>query len=694
LGVLLLACGSFDAAAQTAPQPSPAIATPQPLPPNNGPSGFAPQTDAATAEIVKGTGVFTGAKPAERISTATQTSDGGITLNFVNADVRDVAKAVLGDFLNLNYAVGANVQGTVTVQTSGPLSRKQVLPVLEQSLGLNGMALVKHGSVYEVVPIAEAPKQSSAITASSNAAEPGFGLEVIPLRYVGATEMQHLLEPIVPSQSIVHADTARNLLIIEGSGEERKTLLAEVALFDVDWLAGMSFALFTPKYTDANGLAKELGTILGGAASPLAGVVRLVPIERLNAVLAISTQPRYLDELQGWVNRLDKPGQGNGRRIYVYYVQNGRAADLAKVLKGVLFGTGTTSTSADAETDTNAGPDESPAEPVDMAASGQSKAPASAAPLLSKALTNNSSQQQQGGTSILADETNNALVIYATPQEYGTIESALHQLDILPLQVLLEAAIAEVTLSEGVQYGVQYFYQPNPQNTITLSGNAAGTVAQTFPGFSYLFQQGSNIRVVLNALSTVTTVKVISSPEVMVLNNHTATLQVGDQVPVATASAVAVGQPDAPIVNSISYQDTGVILKLTPRVNKGGMVMLDISQEVSDVANTTSSTLDSPTIEQRKIETSVAVRDNETIALGGLIKDSTTKGSSGIPFLSEIPVLGGLFGQKNDSKDRTELLVLITPHVVDSLDRARGVTQELRRKLPLIEPLFEKPNAP
>jgi general secretion pathway protein D len=648
--------------------------------------GLAARTDAATTEMIKGTGVFTGAPPAEHAASIGVAGDDSITLNFVNADVRDVAKSVLGDFLHLNYAVGASVQGNITIQTSGPLARAQVLPVLEQSLGLNGMALVKHGEVYEVVPVADAPRQSGAISASSGSGQPGFGIQVVPLKFVGAAEMQRLLGPLVSNQSVVRADTARNILIIEGSGEERKAMVSEVALFDVDWLAGMSFALFTPKYTDAAGLAKELDAIVGGTNSPLSGVVRLVPIERLNAVLAITPQPKLLDELQGWVTRLDKPGQGTDRRIYVYAVQNGRAADLARTLRQVLFGAKPSDSSGD---DTSA--DETPAEPATASAPGA--APAATAPaaaLLAKPVAD---AQAHNATSITADETNNALVVYATPQEYSAIESAMHQLDILPLQVLLEAAIAEVTLTDGLQYGVQYFDQPSSKHQFTLSNDPSGSVAAAFPGFSYMFSQGTNIRVVLNALSNVTDVKVISSPELLVLNNHTATLQVGDQVPVATAQAVSVSAAQAPIVNSIAYQDTGVILKVTPRVNQGGMVMIDISQEVSDVANTTSSSLNSPTIEQRKLSTTVAVHDNETIALGGLIKDSTNRGSSGLPFLSSIPVLGGLFGQKTNNHTRSELMVLITPHVVDSLDRARAVTDELRRKLPLVQPLFEKTDA-
>ena len=258
---------------------------------------------------------------------------------------------------------------------------------------------------------------------------------------------------------------------------------------------------------------------------------------------------------------------------------------------------------------------------------------------------------------------------------------------------LIAEAIAEVTLNNDMQYGLQYFYQPNSQNQFVLSNGATSAIAAAFPGFSYMFSHGSNIQVVLNALANKTHVEVISAPKVLVLNNQTATLQVGDQVPIETAQAVATIGNNSPIVNSIQYEDTGVILKVTPRVNRGGVVMMDISQEVSGVDATSSAQgIASPTIHQRKIDSSIAIQDGETIALGGLITDSKTLSGSGIPFLQDVPVLGNLFRTTTNNHDRTELIVLITPHVVDNVEKARAITNELRRKLPSLEALLAHDN--
>ena len=673
---------------------------------------------APQAEIYPGTGRFTNAP--RRISEARVGEGGDITLNFVNADVRDVIKAVLGDYLKVNYEIGANIQGNVTIQTSQPLKRSQVLPVVQQALKLNGIALVTANGVYKVVPLTEVHSEGGPVV--SRAGIPGYGTEAIPVRYISAAEMAHLLEPLAPSQGVIHVDTAHNLLIVEGTEEERDTIRDDVALFDSDWLSGMSYAIFNPSYTDASELTKELDEILGGANSPIHGVVRLVPIARLNAILAIAPQQRYLEQLRLWVKRLDRPGQGTDRRVFVYHVQNGRASDLARTLSKVLFGGTPQTVSSESETapaafSNDTGESQAPmtgiqggipqAPPPQTQTNGGAagNAPPASAPTAAApppppptAATGNAGNGATGGVSasglgnigITADETNNALVILATPQQYASVEAALKELDSPPLQVYLEAAIAEVTLTNDMQFGVQYFYEPGGGHQIVLTDSASTNITPILPGFSYMFTRASNIKIILNALANLTHIEVVSAPQVMVINNQTARLQVGDRVPIATAESVSTITSTPQIVNSIEYEDTGVILKVTPRVNRGGLVLMDISQEVSQVVSTTTSTLNSPTIQQRKINSSVAIQDGETVALGGLISDNKEKDKSGIPFLEEIPILGNLFATNTYNKKRTELMVLITPHVIQSGEDARAVTAELRRKLPELEPILER----
>lgn len=616
---------------------------------------------------------------------------GDITLNFVGADVRDVAKAILGDYLKSNFEIASGVQGTVTIQTSQPLSRAQVLPAFEQALSLDGLALVKSNGIYQIVPLTDAHRALGAATTSPHAA--GYGVEIVPVHYVDAAALVKLLQPLTGSESAIRVDPSRNLLIIEGPAEERQTIVDDIALLDANWLSGMSFELFSPTYMDAEELAKELDQVMGGINGPAAGVVRLVPLDRLNAVLAIAPQQRYLQQLKLWVERLDKPGQGNDKKIFVYHVQNGRANELAVTLIKTLRGSaGTGSSSADITTTPS--PQAAPP-PTDNLGVPQSHASETAAEppgdtgKVGYETVEGVGSEGLAAVHITADGTNNALVILATPREYGVIQEALHQLDRPVVQVLLEASIAEVTLNNDTQFGFQYLSQPNSQNQLVLSNGTTSAIAATYPGFSYAFT-GSNIQLILNALATKTHVNVISAPEVMVLNNQTARLEVGDEVPILTAQSVGTVGTNAPVVNAVQYMDTGVILKVTPRVNNDGTVMMDISQEVSGVDTTAESTIGSPTIQQRKIDSAVAVQDGETVALGGLFSNQTSVGKSGIPWLQDVPYLGNLFTTTTDQQSKDELMVLITPHVVDDVRKARAITEELRRKLPGIESALDQ----
>ncbi len=767
LGVLLLfgcadrkAPGTADAtisAMPAAPLSRPAAVTSRPaaspiaLSPADTAENAADRLPPPSGDVFRGSGQFVrrgDASPvpatAKRAAAASVAGD-DITLNFVNAGIGDVAKAVLGDLLKLNYVVSPSVQGTVTLQTSQPIDRTMVLPALQTAFRFAGVTIVDvHGS-YRVVPIAEAPRQGEPMrrrTMLKAAQSPGFGVEIVPLRYVGAEEMQRLLDPVAPQGGILRVDQARNLLILGGTEQELAAMLDQIATFDVDWLSGMSFALLPLKYAEVQSVADELGEILGGEGGPIGSLVRVVPIERMNAILLISSQATYLDQLKTWVHRLDRGNDKEDVRLYVYSVQNGRAADLAGVLRRV-FGRAGGAGGGDIGVPNTSSPSDFLGGPFQnggvgsvgggtMAAAGSfggGNGLSSGGSRFGGGLSNGGSglgglRRQAGGTGlanglvagsrtpgavaadadtgspldmatggngpagprITADDTNNALLILATARDYQVIEAALKRLDVLPMQVLIEASIVEVTLTNDLRYGVQYFLRKG-NFSFLRTATAALPPRVPVPGFAFLFSAGVDNQVILNLLEDVTSVNVVSAPQMMVLNNQTATLQVGDQVPIATQSAVSVITPGAPIVNTIQFRDTGVILQVTPRVNESGLVLLDIGQEVSDVARTTSSTLDSPTIQQRRFTSSVAIRDGETVALGGLIRDNRSNGRSGIPILHDIPYVGALFGDTSSSTTRTELIVLLTPHVLRTEQDARGITEELRRRMHGLMPI-------
>jgi general secretion pathway protein D len=415
----------------------------------------------------------------------------------------------------------------------------------------------------------------------------------------------------------------------------------------------------------------------------MAGLVRVVPIEHLNAILVVSSRAAYVEDLRGLVEKFDRGRDNGAPRVFVYHVQHGRAADIASVLIRAL---GPRSGNGGGGAAPDAGGLADPGITADQ------RPPAGGANPLLGGLGNAAAATTElpfGDVRITADETNNALLIVATSEKYRLVEQALQQLDAQPLQVMLEACVAEVDLTNQLQYGLQYYFH-NGNVSLLRSAIVPASLAADTGGLSLAFSQGNDIKAVLDLLQTVSKVKVISAPRVMVLNNHTASIDVGDEVPIATSTAVGVITANAPVVNTIQLLDTGIILKVTPRVGSGGMVLLDVDQEVSSSVPTTSSTINSPTIQQRKISSSIAVQNGQTVAIGGLISDNRTNSRSGIPYLMDLPYVGALFSLKNTQVNRTELIVLMTPRVVADEAQAAEVTEELREKLPLIRDFNRK----
>lgn len=578
----------------------------------------------------------------------------GFQLNFIDTDIATVVSSVIGDGLGLPYSVDPQVKGTMSLQAARPLKRDEVLPALEAALRLQGAAMIPANGGYAVVPSKEAARQVTGLRSAGDH-HPGFGIQIVPLQYVSVADMERILKPFAPDGAIVRVDENRNMLLLAGSSQELATLIGVVHTFDVDWLAGMSFSVYKLEYAEPHAVADDLAQIFADSKSPVAGLVRFVPLARLNSLLVVAQQQQYLRKVEGWIKQLDVVTTTGGRRVYIYEVQNGKATDLAGSLSGILslpFESRNSANPGNAGThDRASAPQIERAQPVGAA----------------------------GGMRVVPNDESNALLIYATRDEFALIENALKQLDVEPIQVLIEASLAEVKLTDELRFGLQWAYQSH-SGPVTLSNNSSGAIAQQFPGFSYLYTGRPDIQAVLNTLESLTTVNVLSSPKLLVLNNHEAQLQVGDQVPVVTQSALSPVGGNAPIINTVQMLDTGVILRITPRVNKNGLVLLDIAQEVSDVVPTTTSNIDSPTIQQRKVSSSVAVHDGETLALGGLIRDSRSKSRDGLPFLRRIPLLGTLFGSTDNNRTRTELIVLLTPRVIRSGTEAAAVMDELQNE--------------
>jgi general secretion pathway protein D len=704
-----------------------------------------------------GTGVMAGIVPAATVPSGAGTVDanGAVAFNFVNVDIRDIIREILGEQLHVGYVIDPKVQGTATVQTGAPIPRDAVLPTLENVLRANGLALVNLNGLYRVLPIEDAARAAGTISSSPlRGIKPGFGIRILPLKFSSAVDLQRVLEPYIPAGGGLQADTTRNILIASGTPQDLDSFAQLVATFDADWLAGMSYAIYPLKVETAKTIASELDDIFGeGGEGILGSALRIVPLDRLNAVLVISPQPAYLKEARDWIERLDAGNDETTPRLFQYYVQNSRATDLASVLNEVLSSGGGGGGGRTAQTapgsravslgggagsraggtggagggmsssgtappalsggtasggaSTAGGPQPQPLSTTSSGAASPARTATSAPAANRVSLGGGAGGGGDGDLEtpvvrIVADDKNNALIIYARPRDYRMVEATIRRLDIIPLQVLIEATIAQVTLNDTLNYGLQFFLKTgsksgvssaniDPTNPTPALSAVTATAGTVLTGFNYVLGS-SSANVILSALSAVTDVDVISSPQIMVLDHQTAVLQVGAQVPIPTAqTSTIVTAGAAPVTsNSIEYRDTGVILTVAPRVNASGLVTLDITQEVSDVSPVASAVQNAPTINQRRITTSVIVQDGATVALGGLITDNVSKGKSGIPFLSDIPIVGALFGTKTNSKERSELLVMFTPRVVRNAQEATDRTEELRERMQLVKPFFKK----
>ncbi len=622
---------------------------------------------------------------------------GDIALNLPAVDVATLAHAVLGDLLHRNYTIAQGVGGTVTFITPYPVARSALLGLLENALRTANLALVPVADGYEIQTAAGA-QQLIAPEAT------GFGTEVINLRFINPDQLRKLLDTVLPGV-VISTSAASATLTIAGTTGQRASARDLAHQFDVDWLRSTSFALYVPERTDARLIVPSLDRLINAPDSPTQGLVRLIAMDQLNGILAISTQPQYLDDVRRWVEILDREGEANERRIFVYRVQNGRARELTRTINSAYGASGDSGANDAAADPFGENRQTGSTNPVNNPGSPPASRGAETRPPGTRsgagdgnAADNNGAGSNGSGAPqarVTADENNNAVIVFGTPREFAIVEDALRKLDLPPKQILIEAAITEVTLTNNTSFGVQWNYASgNTSVGYSEGGTAAPT--QVFPGFSY-FYSGNSITATLNALQQHTQIKVVSAPKLLVLNNQTAALQVGDEVPISTGTATGLSSSTAAIVSTIEYKDTGVILKITPRVNASGMVQLDVSQEVSQVsAPTTSSAAQSqsPTISTRRIATTVAVHDGQVIALGGLFSDQRTVDRHGIPLLSQIPYIGSLFGTHAINHQRTELIVLLKPHVLATDDDARAVTDELRQKLRTLQPFHRTGTMP
>lgn len=657
VAMVLTACAATDAdpvepsVSTTAPDPV-APAAPQRQAQITTPNSDQKAGSGVTRQV--GTGQFLNPAPATQSAPAApmiSNGDGDYSLNMVDVPIEQAARAVLGETLKLNYAVAPGVDGQISLQTSAPLGRAALFDTFKTTLELSGYTIVAANGTYTV---ARAQRGARRFQVGRGRIGPG-GITVFPLAHISATEMLRILQPIASPDLKLTVSQNRNILFASGPQGEIDAVLDAVNLFDVDVMGGKSFTRVELLSARPSQVARELEIAFEtGPGGSLEGVMSFLPNDQLGSILIISSRPEYASRAEAFIRQFEE-NAGHGTSVAaVYRLENREASELAPLLDKVLsFGgaivdVGGAPTASGSTVTPGAGPSPDGA----------------AGPIQAR---------------IVADDRSNSLIAYATPGEQRQIAKLIQRLDDVADQVLIEATIAEVTLTDDLQFGLRHFFTKGNFAANFSALAVAGTDA-LLPGFNAVFT-GDKLSSALDALASITTIRVVSTPSLLVLDNHQAVLNVGDQVPVVTQSAVSITDPGAPIVNTVEQRDTGTILTITPRVSSSGRVILDIRQEVSDVVATDTSGIDSPTIRERIISTTVAVDSGQGIALGGLIREARTRSQDQVPLLGDLPVVGAAFRSTFDSDERTELLVLIQPSVIRDADEARQVTDQYRSQM-------------
>jgi general secretion pathway protein D len=684
-----------------------------------------------------------------RLATPPASGGSGYDLNFENTPVATVAKVVLGDILNTGYTIDPRVQGTVSLVSVRPVAKSDIVYVLESALRLSGVVLLKDAAGYKLTPLGDAVGAGRVDSAAASP-EPGYGVSVVPLQYVSAQTILKLMDSFATKPGSVRADPTRNILLIQGTGAERRTAVDTALSFDVDWMRGQSVGIYPVANSPPEPIISELEKIMDSGDSGLSSsLVKFQPMSRLNAILVVSRKPALLHAAATWIKRLDQADTVR-TSVHVYRVKYGDARQIAKVLTDMFIGSSSSSLdSADNQLAPGSGlsssSSSSAAERLSLNSNSSSGSSSS-----SSGFGSSGSSYSTGGTSgfgtlqqngrngignngnnnngangsnsgaldsrgsggngqplmqnvrITPDTVNNELLIYADQPNYKIIQTTLEQLDRPSLQVAIDATIAEVTLTNELSYGVQFYLAKNgvgsllntqstsaPTATTTTSTDSSGNsivstatsalINRAFPGFNLLLGSEANPHAILDALHTVTSVKVLSNPSLVVINNQVATLQVGDDVPVSTGSATVLSTSNT-VVNTTDYRNTGIILRVAPRISVNGSVRLDIEQEISNVTPTTVTSL-TPTISERKVKSSISVANGQTVLLAGLISEEQDGNRNGIPLLDEIKGLGDAFSHQDKTGTRTELIIFIRPQIIRDGTDAHHVAEELRSKL-------------
>jgi general secretion pathway protein D len=626
----------------------------------------------------------------------------GFIFNFDNADLYEVIR-VMGEVMKLNYIIDPKVKGVVNIHTSGQISGDDIFPVFQSILQLNGATAVKKGQLYEIVPFGDAKKLYTPLSkiedTAKTLAEEKYVIQIIPLKYIPVTEVSKMVKPFLSDGADIIEHPPQNILLLGDIASNIRKCIDLITLFDIDIFTELRVRIYPVINSDINEVAKELERIFASfevSTKSGRGVgITFTPVTRINSLIVVSSIPNIFEKVEGWLKQLDRtPTDETKYGVFVYYVQNGKAKDLADVLKQIF-------TPPKEKKEGKAPPapttPTTPPGPRSVRPTPTPTTPGTPPPIEETGIPT-------GEINIVVDETTNALIIRAYPREYKFVVETIKKLDLYPKQVLIEVFLASVTLDDTLKFGLEFSVFKDSftrggttyNYTVGMGGLAAVDPTQFASGIRYAITATDKLVAAINALANDNKANIIASPHLLASNNKEAKIQIGTSQPILTntyTTGVTTGTTTGVVEGTIEYRDVGIIITVTPRISDGGLVTMDISVENSDVVLTTLGSLSNvPAFSKKTAKTTLSIADAQTIVIGGLIQESKTDNKSGVPFLSKIPILGALFGYQNYIKKRDELMLLLTPHVINDIGQSNAVSREFKEKLNTLRIEFDKKN--
>lgn len=608
----------------------------------------------------------------------------GVVFNFDNADLYEVIR-VMADVMKINYVIDPRVKGVVNIKTAGQIQPEEVFSIFQTILKLNGAIAVKKENFYEIVPFGEAKKLSipptDKVEPYKTLMEGKYTIQIIPLKYIPVSEVSKILKPFLSDGADIVEHPPHNILIIGDVASNIQKALDIISLFDLDIFTDLRVRIYPVLNADVTEIAKEMERIFSSfevSTKSARGVgITFTPITRINSLLVVSSIPNIFEKVEGWLKALDKvPEEGTKMSVFVYYVQNAKAKDLADVLKQVFVGIKEKKEKPPTPEPTPRGVKPTPA-PTPTTPTKEEAPPV-----------------PEGEINIVVDETNNALVIKAYPRDYRIILETIKRLDIYPRQVLIEVLLAEITLDDETRYGLEFLK--------LLDTASHGRYQQTFEfgpttitelGLRYsIVETAGRFSAAIKAAAKDERLNVISSPHILASNNKEAKIQIGKSQPVLTTTYTTTATATTNVVEgTIEYKDVGIIITVIPRISDGGLVTMEITIEDSKVDTTALGSLQNiPVFTKRTAKTVLSVLEGQTIVIGGLMEDSKSTKRSGIPLLNRIPLLGPFFGVRESEKSKKEMILLMTPHIITDHLQSRAVTEEFKEKVEGLKRELEK----